>query len=113
MYNQIVFIPFPIDSAEQFLFIHLCAWSKRNHIDIEKPVDNTDHPRSVFIGKLKANTDHGVSSPKSLIKNYYLLFNKTVIIHILISLWFSRVEIASASAGLSLIGKSAIILAGN
>lgn len=43
--------------------IYLCTWSRRNHIDIEKPVDNTDHPKSVFIGKLRANTDHGVNSP--------------------------------------------------
>lgn len=59
------YLLFPIDSTEQFLLIlkHLCTWSRRNHIDIEKPVDNTDHPKSVFIGKLRANIDHGVSSP--------------------------------------------------
>lgn len=60
---------FPIDSVELFLlmFAFLYTWSKRNHIDIEKPVDNTDHPRSVFIGKLRANIDHGVNNPRKLI----------------------------------------------
>lgn len=60
-----MFLLFPIDSAELFLLmlIRPSAWSKRNHIDIEKPVDNTDQPRSLFIGKLKANIDHGVKSP--------------------------------------------------
>lgn len=49
--------------------IHLFTLSRRNHIDIEKPVDNIDHPRSVLIGKLKANTDHGVNSPKIKFKD--------------------------------------------